>query len=97
MVPYEVLERARSVRDRVSGRPRISVTELSRSKEWREILPEAGVIEITDRGDRRAQGPPQGLSARQNLSAGYSGPAQALLISASLGRNELVRLLNKLR
>ena len=51
MAPYEVLERAGSVRDRVSGRPRISVTELSRSKDWRERLPEVGVIEITDRGD----------------------------------------------
>lgn len=51
MAPYEVLDRAGSVRDRVSSRPRISVTELSRSKDWRDKLPEVGVIEITDRGD----------------------------------------------
>ena len=51
MSPYEVLERAGSVRDRVSGRPRISVTELSRSKDWRDRLPKVGAIEITDRGD----------------------------------------------
>ena len=50
MAPYEVLERAGAVRDRVAGRPRISVTELSRSKEWRDELPSAGVIEVTDRG-----------------------------------------------
>ena len=51
MAPYEVLERVGNVRDRVTGRPRISVTELSRSKDWRDRLPEVGVIEITDRGD----------------------------------------------
>ena len=51
MSPYEVLERAGAVCGRVSGMPRISVTDLSRSKEWRNELPGVGVIEITDRGD----------------------------------------------
>ena len=51
MAPYAALERMGSMRDLVSGRSRISVTELTRGKEWRERLPESGVIEITDRGD----------------------------------------------
>ena len=50
MAPQETLERIEGVRSAVSGRATISVTELSRSSEWRERLPEAGVMEITDRG-----------------------------------------------
>lgn len=50
MSPNEMLERAGSVRDSVLGRPRISATELARSKDWRERLPKEGVIEVTDRG-----------------------------------------------
>ena len=51
MVAFSALERMGSVRERVSDRSRISVTELARSKEWREKLPASGVMEITDRGD----------------------------------------------
>ena len=51
MAPYAALERMGIMRDLVSGRSRISVTELTRGKEWRRRLPESGVIEITDRGD----------------------------------------------
>ncbi|WP_080799512.1 hypothetical protein [Arabiibacter massiliensis] len=54
MAPQEILNRASNVRDLVSGRPRISVTDLSRSKDWRAQLPEAGVMEVTDRGDTAA-------------------------------------------
>lgn len=51
MTPYDVLDRASAVRDVVVGTPKISVTDLSRSKDWRSRLPEVGVMEITDRGD----------------------------------------------
>lgn len=54
MAPYDVLERADNVRSTVQGHKRISVTELSRGKDWRSQLPEAGVIEVTDRGDTTA-------------------------------------------
>lgn len=54
MAPYDVLERADNVRSTVQGRRRISITELSRGKDWRTQLPEAGIIEVTDRGDTTA-------------------------------------------
>ncbi len=50
MVPYATLDRAGCIRDSVLGRSRISATDLARSKDWRERLPEENVIEITDRG-----------------------------------------------
>lgn len=54
MSPAELLQRADAVRDAASKRTQISVTELSRSKAWRNELSHAGVIEITDRGNTAA-------------------------------------------
>lgn len=54
MAPMEVLERATGVSRRVRRSPRISVTELSRSTDWRKRIPEDGIIEVTDRGDTTA-------------------------------------------
>lgn len=51
MITRDMIQRADAVRDTVSARPTITVTQLARSKDWRKRLPKEGVIEITDRGD----------------------------------------------
>ena len=51
MVPNAILDRVNEVRNAVTGCRRISVTDLTRGKDWRSMLPEAGIMEVTDRGD----------------------------------------------
>lgn len=54
MSPYDVFKRADALRDRVAKRPRVTMTELARSKAWREELDSSGVVEVTDRGETAA-------------------------------------------
>ena len=46
MVPNAILDRVNEVRNAVTGCRRISVTDLTRGKDWRSMLPEAGIMEM---------------------------------------------------
>ncbi len=50
MSPEAVLEKANAVRTKVKATKHITVTELARSKAWREELPQCDVMEIIDHG-----------------------------------------------
>ena len=56
MASTELMEQARTVRESVRrAAPRIASTDLARKVTWwKQTLPEAGIIEITDRGDTSA-------------------------------------------
>lgn len=54
MTPFEALERADALRERVAPRQRISMTELVRDKSWRDELAANGIVELTDRGETTA-------------------------------------------
>lgn len=56
MVSAEVMEQARAVRETARrSAPRVASTDLTRKVTWwKQTLPTAGIIEITDRGDTSA-------------------------------------------
>ncbi|NHM16340.1 hypothetical protein GMI69_06665 [Eggerthellaceae bacterium zg-887] len=71
MPPADTLERVENIKRHALHGPRITVTELSRSTDWRSQLPSAGIIEVTDRGDTAAW-----LLSDQDLRALVDGYVQ---------------------
>ena len=53
MSPQE-LEQFEDLKAKSRKIPRVTYTELARGKEWREELPECGIIEIVDRSETSA-------------------------------------------
>lgn len=53
MSPQE-LERFEDLKAKSRRIPRVTYTELARGKEWREELPECGIIEVVDRSETSA-------------------------------------------
>ena len=49
MSPAELLETSESIRQRVVGQQRVSVTELARGTAWRKQLADCKLLEVVDR------------------------------------------------
>lgn len=54
MAPTEVMERLNRLKSASNPSGHITVTELARGKEWRQMLKKAGMMEVTDRGETAA-------------------------------------------